>query len=172
MLEYWLIRLLWSLSEICKSVIKIFWDEVFMDRNTMKTGQPFLATISVTCSRRSDRRESAKRCKQEKRTSRGWEGWLGVPVSLPPLLFLLIFFSRSLPSHRTPLSECLEQATISVGTLQLHLFFFTGFNPVWPKPACTCRTSPIAARCKRPDVDCLREVKETRGRGRRPQRAS
>ena len=27
-----------SLSEVCKSVIVIFWDEVFMVRNTVKTG--------------------------------------------------------------------------------------------------------------------------------------
>ena len=29
-------RCLWSLSEICKSVIGIFWDEVLMVRNTVK----------------------------------------------------------------------------------------------------------------------------------------
>ena len=101
---------------------------------------------------------------------------VGVPFSLslsPSFLFL----SRSLPSRRTPLYERLEQATISVGTLQLHLhkwkrFFLTGFDPVWPMPACAYRTSPIATRCKRPDVVCLRKVKETRGHGRTLQRAS
>ena len=101
---------------------------------------------------------------------------LGVPSSLPLRLFLLTFFLLP-PSRRTPLSERLEQATIFVGTLQLHLhkwkrFFLTGFDPVWPMPACAYRTSPIATRCKRPDVVCLRKVKETRGHGRTLQRAS
>ena len=122
-------------SEICKSVIEIFWDEVFMVRNTMKSEQHFLATISVACSRRSDCGDSAKRCEQGKK--RGGRG--EVPSSVPLSLFLLIlflfyFFARSLPSRRTPLSERLEQATIFVGPLQLHLhkrkcFFLTGFDP-------------------------------------------
>ena len=28
-----------NLSEICKSVIEIFWDDIFMVRNTVKNGQ-------------------------------------------------------------------------------------------------------------------------------------
>ena len=62
------------------------------------------------------------------------------PLSLS--VFFFLFFFSFLPSRRTP------QVTIFVGTLQLHLhewkrFFFTVFDPVWPKPACACRTSPI-----------------------------
>ena len=33
------LRCSWSLSEICKSVIEIFWDKVFIARNTVKNGQ-------------------------------------------------------------------------------------------------------------------------------------
>ena len=37
---------------------------------------------------------------------------IGVPSSLPlPLFLLIILFSRSLPSRRTPLSKRLEQVT-------------------------------------------------------------
>ena len=153
MLEFRRIRLLWGLSEIFKRVIKIFWGEVFMVRNTMKTGQPFLVTISEACSRRSDWRYSAKRCEQKKKRGGGGEGrgvWareLEVPYTLRLPLFLL-FFSRSLLSRRTPLSKRLAQTTISVETLQLHLhkwkrFFLTGFDLDWPKPACTRRICPI-----------------------------
>ena len=75
MLECRRIRLLWGLSEIFKRVIKIFWGEVFMVRNTMKTGQPFLVAISEACSRRSDCRYSGKRCEQKKKKkTRGWGG--------------------------------------------------------------------------------------------------
>ena len=45
---------------------------------------------NLACSRRSDRGDGAKRCEQKKKT---------------------LFFSRSLPSRRTPLSERLERAT-------------------------------------------------------------
>ena len=40
-----------SLSEICKSVIEIFWEEVFMFRNTVKNGQSWCST--VICAKRS-----------------------------------------------------------------------------------------------------------------------
>ena len=40
-------RCSWSLSEICKSVIEIFWDEVFMIRNTVKSGQ--YCCLAVIC---------------------------------------------------------------------------------------------------------------------------
>ena len=153
MLECRRIRLLWGLSEILKRVIKIFWGEVFMVRNTMKTGQPFLVTISEACSKRSDCRYSPKRCEQKKKT-RGWGGGArcvsegtGSSIHSPSPSFPP-FFSRSLLSRRTPLSKRLAQTTISVETLQLHLhkwkrFFLTGFDPVWPMPAYTCRRSPI-----------------------------
>ena len=56
----------------------------------------------VVCSSRSDREDTTKKKKQ-----RGG----GVGVRVPPLsLFSSLFFSRSLPSRRTPLSERLEQA--------------------------------------------------------------
>ena len=154
MLECWRIRLLWGLSEIFKRVIKIFWGEVFMVRNTMKTGQPFLVTISEACSKRSDCRYSTKRCEQKKKKTRGWGGGArcvsegtGSSIHSPSPSFPP-FFSRSLLSRRTPLSKRLAQTTISVETLQLHLhkwkrFFLTGFDPVWPMPAYTCRRSPI-----------------------------
>ena len=51
---------------------------------------------NLACSRRSDRGDGAKRCEQKKNT---------------------LFFSRSLPSRRTPLSKRLERATtISLAT--------------------------------------------------------
>ena len=107
MLECWRIRLLWGLSEIFKRVIKIFWGEVFMVRNTMKTGQPFLVTISEACSKRSDCRYSPKRCEQKKKT-RGWGGGArcvsegtGSSIhspspSFPPFFFLALFFRAAL----------------------------------------------------------------------------
>ena len=64
----------------------------------------------VVCSRRSDRGDTTNRCEKKKKKHRG--GGLGVKAkervlpSLPPYFF---FFSRSLPSRRTPLSERLEQ---------------------------------------------------------------
>ena len=154
MLECRRIRLLWGLSEIFKRVIKIFWGEVFMVRNTMKTGQPFLVTISEACSRRSDCRYSGKRCEQKKKRGGGGRGgarcvsdWTGSSIHSPSPSFPP-FFSRSLLSRRTPLSKRLAQTTISVETLQLHLhkwkrFFLTGFDLDWPKPACTRRICPI-----------------------------
>ena len=53
----------------------------------------------IACSRRSDRGDSAKISEQNKKTTRGW----GRGESKE-------FFSRSLSSRRTPLSELLEQA--------------------------------------------------------------
>ena len=44
-------RCSWSLSEICKRVIEIFWEEVFMVRNTEKNGQSWCST--VICTKRS-----------------------------------------------------------------------------------------------------------------------
>ena len=44
-------RCSWSLSEICKSVIEIFWNEVFMVRNTVKNWQSRYST--VICTKRS-----------------------------------------------------------------------------------------------------------------------
>ena len=41
-------RCSWSLSEICKSVIEIFWEEVFMVRNTVKNGQSWCSTVIYT----------------------------------------------------------------------------------------------------------------------------
>ena len=111
MLECWRIRLLWGLSEIFKRVIKIFWGEVFMVRNTMKTGQPFLITISEACSRRSDCRYSAKRCEQEKK-KRGGGGGRGevcergnwkfhtLSVSLFSSFFFLALFFRAALHYR------------------------------------------------------------------------
>ena len=100
MLECWRIRLLWGLSEIFKRVIKIFWGEVFMVRNTMKTGQPFLVTISEACSKRSDCRYSTKRCEQKKKKRGGggegrgvWARELEVPYTLRLPLFLLFFLA-------------------------------------------------------------------------------
>jgi len=97
MLVCWRIRLLWGLREISKSVIEIFWDEVFMVRNTMKTGQPFFATISIACSRRSDRGDRAKLCEKEKKQRGGGVGVRARELGVPSLslFFSLIFFSRS-----------------------------------------------------------------------------
>ena len=44
-------RCSWSLSEICKSDIEIFWAQVFMVRNTVKNGQSWCST--VICTKRS-----------------------------------------------------------------------------------------------------------------------
>ena len=44
-------RCSWSLSEICKSVIEIFWEEVFLFRNTVENGQSWCST--VICAKRS-----------------------------------------------------------------------------------------------------------------------
>ena len=38
-------RLSWSLSEIYESVIEIFWNEVFMVWNVVKTGQSWCSTV-------------------------------------------------------------------------------------------------------------------------------
>ena len=47
-------RCSWSLSEICKSVIEIFWEEVFMVRNTVKNGQSWCSTVICTKRRAFD----------------------------------------------------------------------------------------------------------------------
>ena len=44
-------RCSWSLSEICKSVIEIFWDKDFVVRNTVKNGQSWCS--AVICGKRS-----------------------------------------------------------------------------------------------------------------------
>ena len=38
-------RFSWSLSEICKSVIRMFWGELFMVRNTVKSGQSWCSAV-------------------------------------------------------------------------------------------------------------------------------
>ena len=38
----------WSLSDICKSVIEIFCEEVFMARNTVEDGQSWCSTVICT----------------------------------------------------------------------------------------------------------------------------
>ena len=61
----------------------------------------FRVLRNVTCSRRSDRGDSAKRyVSRKKKQRRGGGVWV----------FSSLFFSRCLPSRRTPLSERLEQA--------------------------------------------------------------
>ena len=60
---------------------------------------------NLACSRRADRWDSAKRFEQKKKTTRGRGESEGTPS-----FFSSLFFSRSLPSRRTPLSESMEQA--------------------------------------------------------------
>ena len=106
----------------------------------MKTGEPFLATLGslLQAFRLWGLREEMW---AEKKTTGGWgrvkAREQGIPSSLPLRLFFFLFFFSFIPSRRTPLCERLEQATIFVGALQLHLykwnrFFLTGFDPVWP----------------------------------------
>ena len=65
--------------------------------------------VNLACSRHSDRGDNAKRCEQEKTKQRG--GGVGVRAKeLSLSLFSSLFFSRSLPSRHTRLSERLEQA--------------------------------------------------------------
>ena len=100
---------------------------------------------------------------------------VGVPFSLSLSLLFLSFSLSSFAPHstiRTPGTGYNFRRDASAPPPQVETLFLTGFDPVWPKPACAYRTSPIATRCKRPDVVCLRKVKETRGHGRRLQRAS
>ena len=47
----WPPRCSWSLREICKSVIEIFWDKDFVVRNTVKNGQSWCS--AVICRKRS-----------------------------------------------------------------------------------------------------------------------
>ena len=60
---------------------------------------------NLACSRRADRGDRAKRFEQKKK-----QQGVGVRVRELPPFFSSLFFSRSLPSRRTPLSERLEQA--------------------------------------------------------------
>ena len=41
-------RCSWSLSEICKSVIEIFWEQVFMVKKKKKNGQSWCSTVICT----------------------------------------------------------------------------------------------------------------------------
>ena len=100
---------------------------------------------------------------------------VGVPFSLPLSLLFVSFSLSSFAPHstiRTPGTGYNFRRDASAPSPQVETLFLTGFDPVWPKPACAYRTSPIATGCKRPDVVCLRKVKETRGHARRLQRAS
>ena len=65
----------------------------------------------VVCSRRSDRGDTTKRCEKKKKKKNHRGGGVGMRAKerVPPFSPSL-FFSRSLPSRRTPLSERLEQA--------------------------------------------------------------
>ena len=47
-------RFSWSLSEICKNVIEIFWEEVFMVRNSVKNGQSWCSAVICTKRRAFD----------------------------------------------------------------------------------------------------------------------
>ena len=49
---------------------------------------------------------------RKKKTTRGWGRGESEKPPFPLSLFSSLFFSRSLPTHRTPLSERQEQATI------------------------------------------------------------
>ena len=116
--------------------------------------------------------------KKTKQTTTGWgraedEGGRRSLLSLPLSLLFVSFSLSSFAPHstiRTPGTGYNFRRDASAPPPQVETLFLTGFDPVWPKPACAYRTSPIATRCKRPDVVCLRKVKETRGHGRRLQR--
>ena len=118
--------------------------------------------------------------KKKKQTTTGWgraedEGDRRSLLSLPLSLLFVSFSLSSFAPHstiRTPGTGYNFRRDASAPPPQVETLFLTGFDPVWPKPACAYRTSPIATRCKRPDVVCLRKVKETRGHGRTLQRAS
>ena len=185
MLECRRIRLLWGLSEIFKRVIKIFWGEVFMVRNTMKTGQPFLVTISEASSRRSDCRYSGKRCEQKKKNE-GVEprcvsevcerlNWKFHTLSVS--LFSSFFFSlSSFAPHstiETPGTNYNFGWDASAPPPQVETLLFDWFWSWLTKARLHAQNmSYIAARCKRPDIVCPPEIKETIGRGKRPQRAT
>ena len=183
MLECRRIRLLWGLSEIFKRVIKIFWGEVFMVRNTMKTGQPFLVTISEACSRRSDCRYSGKRCEQKKKKQGVGGGsevcerlnWKFHTLSVS--LFSSFFFSlSSFAPHstiETPGTNYNFGRDASAPPPQVETLLFDWFWSWLTKASLHAQNmSYIAARCKRPDIVCPPEIKETIGRGKRPQRAT
>ena len=187
MLECRRIRLLWGLSEIFKRVIKIFWGEVFMVRNTMKTGQPFLVTISEAFSRRSDCGYSAKRCEQKKKNkkTRGWGGrgevcergnWKFPTLSVSLFSSFFFFSLSSFAPHstiETPGTNYNFGRDASAPPPHVETLLFDWFWS-WLTKAClhAQNMSYIAARCKRPDIVCPPEIKETIGRGKRPQRAT
>ena len=181
MLECRRIRLLWGLSEIFKRVIKIFWGEVFMVRNTMKTGQPFLVTISEACSRRSDCRYRGKRCEKKKKKNEGVGevcerlNWKFHTLSVS--LFSSFFFSlSSFAPHstiETPGTNYNFGRDASAPPPQVETLLFDWFWSWLTKASLHAQNmSYIAARCKRPDIVCPPEIKETIGRGKRPQRAT
>ena len=94
-------------------ILFFFFDtEIFMLKvNSIKLLYSITSTskVNLACSRHSDRGDNAKRCEEEKNKQR----WGGVGVRAKELslsLFSSLFFSRSLPSGRTRLSERLEQA--------------------------------------------------------------
>ena len=184
MLECRRIRLLWGLSEILKRVIKIFWGEVFMVRNTMKTGQPFLVTISEACSRRSDCRYSAKRCEQKEKNEGVGAGGArcvsegtgssihSLSASFPPFFFSLSSFAPH-STIETPGTNYNFGRDASAPPPQVETLLFDWFWSWLTKASLHAQNvSYIAARCKRPDIVCPPEIKETIGRGKRPQRAT
>ena len=80
----------------------------------------------LACSRHSDRGDNAKRCEQEKKKQRG--GGVGVRArELSLSLFSSLFFSRTLPSRRTRLSERLEQAKSSKKWIHRQITLTTNF---------------------------------------------
>ena len=70
-----------------------------------------LALYSIACSKRSD---SGERCEVKKamKSRGGLEREVRFPLS-PLLLPRFYFFALLFTSHRSPLSECLEQAIYS-----------------------------------------------------------
>ena len=108
MLECWLIRLLWGFNKICKSVIEIFWDEVFMVRNMIKTEEPFFChnfgSLFQVFRLWGLHKEMWATKKQQRGSGVGVRAReLGVPSSLPFSLFLLIvfFLASSFALHST-----------------------------------------------------------------------
>ena len=117
--------------------------------------------------------------KKKKQTTTGWgraedEGGRRslLSRSFPPFCFFLALFLRAALHYTNAWNRLQFPSGRFSSTSTSGNAFLTGFDPVWPKPACAYRTSPIATGCKRPGVVCLRKVKETRGHGRRLQRAS
>ena len=67
-------------------------------------------------------------CEQKKKVM-GWDRGESVPSSLPLFFFSQFFFSRSLPSRRTALSERLEHAMKIVAVLTEDGAFALFFRP-------------------------------------------